>query len=306
VQDLFWPDRPALGPRINWSQQRYFHGVHKKEEGTIRWFVALSGSYLPRHALCYNYVAKQWWIEEYPFYLGASTALTLPVERPIVAGPARRVYSLAGVLDGLRPDQGSNRGTATAATLTSLTDAQANFNAQCVGAPVSIVDGRGKAQTRIIAAASLTRLTVDRPWAVVPDATSVYQVGAINYQWRSGWMSFVKREEAVERKASLAFEPANSAAQMDLRVYRDKGLLPYAWALDWPPTPTETDYVTIRNNSPDVVIDLTQPAGFAMVRLDEGETLQVQRADSVALELRGYGGASPLRYYSLELEGATP
>ncbi|HEX5273498.1 MAG TPA: hypothetical protein VFW33_23545, partial [Gemmataceae bacterium] len=72
VQDLFFVDRTGGGLRINWEAQEWFHALHCKDERTIRWFVALSGGRLPRHALCYNYDSRAWWVEEFAFPVGAS------------------------------------------------------------------------------------------------------------------------------------------------------------------------------------------------------------------------------------------
>jgi hypothetical protein len=53
VQTLF--RATGLKTRINWAASRYFHAVHDPATETIRWFVNLSGQYLPRHCLCYAY-----------------------------------------------------------------------------------------------------------------------------------------------------------------------------------------------------------------------------------------------------------
>ena len=75
-------------------------------------------------------------------------------------------------------DQFKSVGKATAATATSLDDARQKWKpGQWREAEVLIVSGRGFGQHRTVTDNTATRLTLESPWRVTPDATSEFVVG---------------------------------------------------------------------------------------------------------------------------------
>jgi hypothetical protein len=105
IQDFFRGNN-RFGLRINWKCARFFHALHCPLEETVRFFVTLNGAYLPRYALCYGTKADKWWIEEYPFPVGASTLGRIgrttggwgaTSDAPFAAGRASRVWVFDGV-----------------------------------------------------------------------------------------------------------------------------------------------------------------------------------------------------------------
>lgn len=308
VQDLWWNDAStatANDLRINWSAQKWFHASHSRDEATIRWFVALSGSRLPRHAICFNYVTESWWVEEYPFPIGASCILESDSPKPLYAGPARRVFAPQGTLDGPDPKAGTTRGTVTSATILALTDTAAVFpTSGVVGSPVAIIDGRGKGQLNLVTAQSGTELTVQRPWRILPDTTSVYQVGAIPWQWRGHWMRWLNEEGNQTRRAEILFKPLANAHKLDMRFYENHAETPTNFGTDWPVTSAEGDGVTTAKDDPDAEIDLNQSTGYAQVRLDGRRERHVRKSDVVSVELKGHSGRDPIAVYEMIVEGA--
>lgn len=80
-------------------------------------------------------------------------------------------------------------GSVTSATSSTLTDTAASFpvtGTRLNGLKVEIVAGTGAGQKRWIDSTSPTTLTIDKPWTTIPDTTSRYTVGAIDWQAVSG------------------------------------------------------------------------------------------------------------------------
>lgn len=214
IQTFFRPT--GDGPLINWRAQNFFHASHSPGEETIRFFVTLTGEYLPRHALCYAYRLDRWWLEEYAVRVGCSAlgrlgrptgGWQLGIETPFLGSEGGRVLALNGVaLDGVPEGNGTTRGTVASAGVCSLTDGRATFGT-LAGTPVSISAGRGRGQTRVIVSNTATELQLDRPWAVKPDATSVYQVGGIPYSFLTQRMRYAPSESRDGASVEITFPP---------------------------------------------------------------------------------------------------
>ncbi len=308
IQDIFWTEHDEGETRINWNAYRHFHCVHDRNDATIRWYVSFNTDRLPRNAICYAYNQEHWWIEEYPWQVGASGTLKTIDPLPIIAGYPGRVYGVnIGNLDVTDPKTGDTRAAVISATQTSVTTRDKLFPAlNVVGAPIAIVSGRGKGQYRIIEAYSDTtqRIDVTQPWDEIPDDTSTFQIGAISWVWKSPWHRWAMGEKNQSRRIAVFFGPTRQANQCDLRIYRDFSKTPKDWMLDWPTTPAASDGVSTTKNDPDAEIDLTQTKGFAQVRLDSWKMLNEWRGDFVAIELRGFGGPDRVKIHGLDVEGA--
>lgn len=309
IQDLFWQDlgeRDRDSLRVNWKAQKFFHASHSREEQVLRWFVALGDNRLPRHALCFQYRREAWWVEEYPYVVGANASWEGTTGRQLLAGPSRRVLTPSRErLDGPTADSGTTRGTITSATQDSITDAWASFPASgLVGNPVTLVDGAGKGQRRIITSVSSQTLRVLHPWKVRPDATTVYQIGGINWRWKSGWLGWADEEMTNPRRVAVLFEPCASDNLMDLRIYEEHARTAKTWAFDYPASKADRQSIHCEKGKADAVIDLTDEQGFAQLRMDDGSERYVHASDTIAVELRGVSAPAPTRVYEIAVEGA--
>lgn len=307
IQDLFYFNREPDELRVNWDGARFFHASHDRNDATIRWFVAFSGEYLPRHAICFNYTSPQWWIEEYPFAVGDSTIFKRINSLPIAAGRYRKVYALqVGSLDVVAPREGHTRAAVASATRRSLTAASGTVFpvAGVVGAPVAIVDGRAKGQWRLVTAVSGATLEVNQPWTIQPDDTSRLQVGAMPWRWKSGWSSWPVFEYNQPRRISVGFQPSGTPNEMDLRVYADYAEEPIDWGLSWPRNPSDSTGIEVRRDDPDAEIDLQQEKGFSYLTVDSFNVWDEFRSDIVSVELRGFSGESPVVVYQIGIQGA--
>ncbi|MBX6315988.1 MAG: hypothetical protein IRY99_24205, partial [Isosphaeraceae bacterium] len=107
IQTLF--QQGGLGGlQVNWNaDQKLWHAAHDPVKETIRWFVAMSGNRLPRHAICFDYRQERWWVEEYPVAVTSSVVGTIGYRRSLVGSEARRVLCLGeGTLDGVDAGHG--------------------------------------------------------------------------------------------------------------------------------------------------------------------------------------------------------
>lgn len=308
IQNIFSISEELTATRVNWEAQDCFHAQHDQSESTIRWFVALSGSGFPRHAICINYNTGAWWIEEWVNPISASTVLQrVSKPQPALGSKYRKIYAYnVGTLDGAVPDEGTTRGTVTAAGIDWLEDSTSSFaSSNLVGNPIGIFDGKGKHQFRIVASVSGTRITVVQPWSVRPDTTSKYQLGAFPWSWRSGDFRWTRDESATPHRIQMAFQKTTKGAQYDLRIYENQVTTPTVWAQKVPRTPKESEGITVEADKPDVVVDMTDAKSWAQWRMDKGQRERyVQSSEYVSIEFRGVANQEPTIIHDVSIEGA--
>lgn len=299
IQDLFRFSDSDL--RVNWAASKWFHAVHFPPQETIRWFVALAGTYLPYHAICYNYRQKRWWIEQWAVPIGASALgrLGKSTRTPQVylgTSATRIVAMWQGTLDGPDPTQGTVRGTVTSSGLDSFTDSTATFASQhLLGNPVSIVDGRGKGQQQIIQSVTGNMIRVKNPWSIRPDTTSVYQLGGIQWQVQFGWWRTLLYEQLNERYFAMVFQPLTHATLATMRMFVDFSTTPFLWSADR--SLFDGNGVRTTANSADVVLDLTKPTGYVQLRFPGHREFFADGVRYLSFQLSGVTNTEPQRIY---------
>jgi hypothetical protein len=308
IQEIFRPGSEEAWS-INWNAQDWFHAVHSRQHSVIRWFVCFQGSFLPKHALAFNYRSNRWWIEEYPCHVGCSARGTVNRIPYVFLGcEARRVLALdRGYLDVVDHSLGTVRGTATSAGILSLTDSAATFSSSAVNAPLVIVHGTGKGQKRRIVSVASTTLKVDQPWKILPDATSIYQVGGIDWVWRSSWFRLADNSQNVERRLEVIFQPLEEDGQMDLRFYFDFSDEPDDAKVT--KTFVAGSGIATLKDSPDYTIDLAREVdgkrmGVVSQEMSSHRQYYAQGRRYVQLALAGVANAEQQSVYEIQFEGA--
>jgi hypothetical protein len=304
IQQLFQPGGSDLAGKLNWQAADLFHAAHYPSEETIRWFVCLAGERYPRHAVCLAYRAKRWWIEEYRVPVPSSCTGTYQGNRRVFVGSrGRKVLMLAeGWLDGPDPGAGTVRGTVTSATPLTLTDLAASFPAAgVVGNPVVLAEGRGQGQARTVLEVDGPTLVLDRPWSVLPDGTTTYQLGGVPWTWRSQWWPYAEGETNVSTRVALAFRPAASPSPAGLRLFND-------WTEDPIPqattrTPSFAEGMGSSADGTRLTIDLSKQHGNAQQRMDRHKERNVLAASRLSIELSGVVNDDPVRIYEVVLDG---
>lgn len=306
IQNLF---RPGAGG-INWQASRYFHCVLDTPGETVRWFVAFYGEYLPRHALALHYPTGKWWVEDYPAGVGASCIGRVGRPTGVWAGDAEavfygstagRVLVAGGTLDGVPAAGPTTRGRVSSAGSDTLTDAAAAFDTAAVNVPVCIAAGRGKGQRRLVVLATATTLTVDEPWAVKPDTTSVYQLGGIPFRYLSGRTRWAPSERNSGRAVEVQYVPTAQPQTFDMRLYADFERVSRGIAR--PIDGGQREAVSAEAGDPGYAKDMTHQHGFyrqVWQGMREGNT---EQGRTFAVELAGVSGPEQTQFGEAIFEG---
>lgn len=307
IQTMFRPEIP--GPKINFDAARFFHGCLDQSIDAIRWFVAMSGTYLPRHAICYQYLLDRWWIEEYPQPIGCSFTGRIYRRAPLetwgtgrlqtfYGGTGRRVFAHAtSPLDGLAPRTVYQAPCTNAGYNWLQTPASLPAG---VGYPVVITAGRGEGQRRIVTKISSGKVYVRDPWRIRPDSTSTLQFGGVQWSWKSGWLRWVEEESTNPRNVEVAVKPSVVPDTITLRRYTDRSEVPDNCALD-----RYEDGVTCKAGDPNILLSVPDlPGGFSQALMFQGKQGYTRGPQVVSLGLSGVGGIDQTNVYQINLDGA--
>ena len=310
IQDLF-RNTSRDGLRINWRCARYFHAVVSPSEEVVRWFVTINGGYLPRWALCFSYSLSRWWLEEYPYPIGAScrgrtgrptSSWGAAAEQVYLGGRSAKCWGLGGSpTDGPVSWQPSHGGLVSTAGPLSVT-AAATFPASVVGSPVTVCSGRGAGQTRIVVASPGDGvLVVDRPWVVTPAAGDGYAIGGVPYRFRSHRLELAASEDREELSVRVGYEPQRWGTAA-VRRYNDHDAKPEALAADL--SPADGDGLSGRKGEREMRLDMTYPHGYFLVRADRHREGNTPGLRSVRVEIEGVSGPTRHRFNGLRVKGA--
>ena len=307
IQTLFRPEIP--GPKINFDAGRFFHASLDQSIETIRWFVAMSGTYLPRHAICYQYVLDRWWIEEFPQSIGCSFVGRIYRRAPLETWGSGRLQNFYGTtgkrvvansvspLDGVKP-LAIYAAPVTAAGFNWFTT-PASLPAG-VGVPVVITGGRGEGQKRIITRISGDKVYVRDPWRIRPDITSTFQVGGVPWTWKSGWMRWLEEEATNPRNVEVSTRPTVVPNIVTLNRYTDRSDVPDNCAMD-----RTEDGVTVKSGDPNIRLSIPElPGGFSQSLMFQGKQGYSRGPQVVSIGLKGVGTTDPLNVYQINLDGA--
>lgn len=267
VEELF-NNNPTVAQRINWSRQRYFHAVADHSESVIRWFVCLDGNRYPHHALCLHYRSGRWWTEEFTTPIASSCVGYINGRSHVFLGTrcGRVLEYDKGSLDGVDPGLNTVTGSVTSAGSTWITSTSGTFSTALVGWPVTIISGRGKGQTRTIWKVSSTTLYVRNRWSVQPDSTSTYQLGGINFSFRSLWFSYAESSDESYRGVSVQITPNTTDTHLAVRYYEDFSDTPVNQGVNQ--TEDQSNGVGTISKDPDITLQTTKSNAFFQHRSD--------------------------------------
>jgi hypothetical protein len=265
IQNVFQSDGLTSTLQVDWSQDTtLWHASIDPVRTIIRWFVSMVGQVPLTNAICYNYRLERWWLESYPTAItssctgsiaeAANVGIPSGYRRALVGSECRMVLCLGEHALDIAYDSGTLRGYVVSATSVTLVDSAASFASYLGGAPVTIVSGTGAGQTRIISSNTSTQLTIVQQWSTIPDTTSVYQIGGVSWQWRSGWLDVEDQEEETARDFLVSFQPTTSAMTFQAQFFYDHNTSPELFVYPYNDT---KDGVTTKTNDPSIYIDMT-------------------------------------------------
>ena len=310
VEDLSGSIQPMFEGTSEWYLNRlnfdHAHSVYSPLEKTIRWFICLGGFRYPRHALVFHHDHSRWWIEEYEHPVPASYHGNIDNKRRVLLGmDARRVGSTKVTpLDGPSKNDSRVRSTATGGSLITIEDNGNSFSdITYEGMPIQIVTGAGAGQSRIIVKVEDTKLTIDRAWLTLPDATSVYQIGGIRWKYKTSLMRWLVDYGGTKsiRGYEVGFEPMSSDSTMIVRkfVNYDED----AETLEYDRSSVEGDGVSTEAGSADMVIDLTDTTGVVSQSLDDYITPRAKANRLFRLQLEGIPNNERQKLYEITVDG---
>tara|TARA_R110002020_G_scaffold286683_1_gene502204 strand:+ start:746 stop:3631 length:2886 start_codon:yes stop_codon:yes gene_type:complete len=224
LQDLWRQD--GSGDKIDMAKSNNFHVQADRTKERIYFFVSFtgdSGDY-PTRALVFNVRRKSWDVMEYPVQLGASTFVEKSGRTRVIVGDENEKVELIdeGTTDIISAEV---RGTASASSNNTITktgiegSGDSNFTSAMVGASIYIYEGTGKGQRRTISSRTTTVATVSANWTTNPDTTSLYVVGAIEWNWKSHRMAFPEDDVRNRREVAVTFKSTTGDQRIDLRFY---------------------------------------------------------------------------------------
>lgn len=300
IQDLF-RDNTDSPLRVNWdADNTLWHASYSEVHGTVRFFVSMTGSPQPRHAICYNYRENRWWLEEYNRPILSSTRALMGVVRTFGGTDANQIYALdSGYYDGTRGVQETLFNPCTGVSPCGLDDAAAQWRQDLVGLYVTMYTGAAKGQSRRIVAVDApgTSLILKTPWTIQPQVGDDYMIGAINWKWRGGWFVFLDDVEAqTARDVEVVFTPLTHGIA-NLQLYYNYIETPRIW------TTARDGTATVIPNTPDVEVDLTSLNASAFFRA-EGHLERYAMGDAyVSLQLGGLQHGEKLMIHRVTMNG---
>ena len=297
IQNVFQADGTS-NLSIDWTKdQTQWHCAWEPARQMVRFFVNMQGYDSIVHAICYNYMTKRWWIEQYPTAMLCSANATIGARRCLIGTEARRVLCLSeGNYDGV-DGSGWLTGICTSATSTTLTDSNASFE-DIEGVSLTITAGTGVGQTVMIASNSIHTLTIVGEWETVPDLTSVYQVAGIPWEWRTGWFRYLDEEQSNNRDVDVTFAPTSTPGSIQIQLYYDNSPVPRVWNR----TITQ-DGVSTVDGSPLITVDLNGAIGWARQRLTGHGDAYAFNDRFISVHLSGVQAGEAVRVSQLVIDG---
>jgi hypothetical protein len=306
IQDIF---RDGAESPINWNCGRYFHAAHSPGESTIRWFVNFRGDYQPRHALAFCYTLQRWWMDMHDRPVGASalglsgrvaTGWGRAQEQAYYGLDAGQIVAPSRAMPELAERPAATTAKVLSSTFTTVTIDQA-ATPDLVGSSVVIRPrGAGKIQSRRIVAVSGQTITVNPPWAQMPEEEDDAIPGGFIWQFQTHDLRFNSKETTDERSAEIFFEP-NPGSMMDIVIQQNSADDISAANI----AGTANAGVEYRANRPAKRADIGHDDGSATVRYDgllEGMTAGRKRMN---ITLTGVGGNAQDAIQQVILKGVT-
>lgn len=302
IQRIFQPSDGKAW--INWKASEQFHAAVYPAEEVIRWFVCMSGQYLPRHALALHHRSKQWWLEIYDRPVTASCLGVMAGQRRVFLGGEGRSLSMLGVgrLDGIAPGAGTIVGDVAEADRMSITDPYGEFPATFAGLSVAIVWGRGRGQVRPIREIQAGgRIVVTMPWLVKPDATSRYQIAGVKWSFLSKRWTWARGEAQMSRRIAFYYKPTRARSYLDLQVIRDENETPILAVKTQ--SGEEAEGFAAEKDNDTLQADMRRPGGHAQQRMDGQKDANIDGQRRVRFHIGGVAGEDGVEIKAIEIDG---
>lgn len=305
IQDLF---RDGSETPINWAASRFFHAGHSPGESAIRFFVAFRGDYLPRHALCFCYSLRRWWIEEYPrpvgcSVLGASGRVShgwgSKAEQLYAGSDAGEIFAFQQARPDIAAASASTPYTVISGGIETVT-VSGTPTADMVGAPLVLrKQAQAAVQSRRIVAVSGNEIQVTPPWLSAPAAGDEAVVGGFLWQMRTDDFRMVAGEATGERSVEVFFD-RNKGQKFDIELAYDYA----ADVVNAANIAASANFgVEYKASRTAIRVDMAKREAFAIIRLDGLREGMTDGPRTVRVKLTGIGGKDRDAIVQLVIKG---
>lgn len=176
----------------------------------------------PKRAFVYDIRTKTWSQWKYVWEIGDTSKIAYNHQRRVSVGVTTEKFYVQneGTMDGT-DGNGTIRGSVSSATENTLSDTASttSFPVDCEGSSLAIVSGTGVGQiVKITKRVSRQELEVES-WGTIPDSTSVYLIGAVEWMWKSGMFKLVEGESKTSRYFRVVFNPTLDDASLYFQKY---------------------------------------------------------------------------------------
>lgn len=276
----------------------------------VRFYVKLATDSSVKSAFCYDWVQDKWWLETYPWTVGAACNLKTSGVWKYYVGKAEDRFCLetpAASADGVST---GIQGTVATASVATITSTASIFVSGHLGCPLTFTSGAAKHSRCVVTAyGSGTSVTVDSiPSGVAAGDTFV--IGGVPWSWASGLLSYPENDQGHnERSIAIIFKPTDdSAAYIDIRHYLNHKTTAETATRD---APEQRDICSLTLGSADGTIALyksksseNETVGVAK-KVFSGRSANNSNVDRfVKAELRGVAGGEPVEVSEVEITGA--
>jgi hypothetical protein len=301
ISSLFSNQNPYYS--INWKYSDNFHAVHVSSQNTIRWFVVMGAGRYPRHALCFNYETKCWWIEEFSSPVFSSCQDFDPASVTCFLGMNnnRVVRYPQGSLDGVEQSKSATNGAVSAYSTHWLEDSSMQFDSTVVvNNPILIRIPSGETFSRVVKKAVGSRLYFDRP-IIKKYEGATYHLGSVTWTFRTGNFRIDGNDKNMVRKIEFIFQPSKTENKFNAKIYRDREDVPIKFKK---PFRKETDQeFGVSDDGSMLVGNFTKQNGCLSQRIDTHREYAIDGVRYISLEVEGATSMSPLSIYGVRLEG---
>ena len=289
---------------INWTHSEHFHASHDSSKKTVRWFVSMGGAIYPRHALTFSYKTKRWWIEEYPEPISSTASGEIDNGHTTLWGGShgRVMATSRRPTDGMSSAVSGYRGRVSSSTPTRLIDGSKTFIQSYIGAPVHISEGTGEGQTRIIVSLGDNYLEVDRPFVILPDSTSYYQIGGFRWKYSTPVLTMESPpSKKAMRSTETRFKPTSDPSTLLIKKYTDFNDSPDT--LEYQRSSDEGDGAKTEEGGIATCLDTTHSTGSVQQSFDGVDTPRSNRGKSLTFRFEGVPNGESHQIFSVMVEG---
>lgn len=288
---------------INWKYSQFFHAVHISAKSTIRWFVVMGAGRYPKHALCFNYQTRAWWIEEFSipvmsscqnFEVSSSTCFIGVNNNRVLRYPF-------GNLDGHDKSLGKVGGFVTNSSHMWLEDSSFNFDTvQAVNNPITIFTQGGITYNRVIKKTVGSRAYFDRP-LISNISGSTYTLGSSPWLFKTGNFRIDGNDKNVVRNMEINFQPTSLPSLFNVKFYRDRLNETLTFKKPYRKQTEQEFYVS--DDGEKLVGNFIHDLGSIQQRFDTHKESSVDGVKYISLELNGSTTESEEIIYGIRLEG---